>query len=233
MENTKSIGKHDERTNLRNMIFLAVFTAIAYISVFIFRIPILFLSYELKDAVVAIAGFVLGPLATVIMSVVLSLIEMVTISETGPIGALMNFISTIGFALPAAIIFKKFKSLNGVVAGLSVGTVIMTILMLLWNYIITPFYMGVPREAVVGMLLPLLLPFNLFKAITNSAIVILIFEPLSNALKALHIIPKESVMKADKKVIKILVYCVCVAVIIFALVVAFCEPLKNILFKMS
>ena len=29
----------------------------------------------------------------------------------------------------------------------------MTIIMLLWNYLITPLYMGYPREAVVEMLL--------------------------------------------------------------------------------
>ena len=37
--------------------------------------------------------------------------------------------------------------------------------MLLWNYLITPIYMGMDREEiVVPMLIPVFLPFNLVKA---------------------------------------------------------------------
>lgn len=42
-----------------------------------------------------------------------------------------------------------------------------TIVMLFWNYLITPFCMGYPREAVVGLLLPVFLLFNLIKLRLN------------------------------------------------------------------
>ena len=47
-----------------------------------------FLSYDPKDAIVAVAGFIYGPLTSVVISVLVSFIEMITISGTGPIGFL-------------------------------------------------------------------------------------------------------------------------------------------------
>ena len=37
------------------------------------------------------------------------------------------------------------------VIGLGVGIVVMTVIMLLWNYLITPLYMGYPRDAVAAI----------------------------------------------------------------------------------
>ena len=69
-----------------------------------------FLSYDPKDAVVAIAGFMFGPLYTVAISVVVALVEMVSISGTGPVGCLMNILSTVSFAFPAALVYRKMKT---------------------------------------------------------------------------------------------------------------------------
>jgi riboflavin transporter FmnP len=66
------------------------------------RIPVvLFLKYEPKDVVITIGGFLLGPMASLIISALVSLIEMFTISDTGPIGCLMNLLSTCSFACTA------------------------------------------------------------------------------------------------------------------------------------
>ena len=45
----------------------------------------------------------------------------------------------------------------------------MICVMLLWNYLIALIYMGYPREAVVQLLLPAFLPFNLLKGGLNAA----------------------------------------------------------------
>ena len=55
--------------------------------------------------------------------------------------------------------------------------------MLLWNYIITPFYMGVPRETVAGMLMSVFLPFNLVKGGINAALTLLLYKPVVGALR--------------------------------------------------
>lgn len=82
--------------------------AIAYALVAVCRIPVvLFLKYEPKDVVIAMGGFMMGPLASLLISTVVSLVEMVTVSDNGFYGLLMNILSTCAFACPAAFIYKK------------------------------------------------------------------------------------------------------------------------------
>ena len=179
---------------IKNMVILAMLTAISYTIVALIRIPVAgFLSYEPKDVVITIGGFLLGPLASFIVSSLVSLIEMVTFSTTGPIGCLMNLISTCSFACTAAFIYKKKRTLGGAITGLAVGTVAMTGIMLLWNWLITPLYMGVSRDTVEAMLLPTFLPFNLLKAGLNTAFVLGLYKPLVLALrKAQLVAPQEN-----------------------------------------
>ena len=176
--------------NLRKMVLMAFFAAIAYIIVALVRIPVvLFLSYEPKDVVITIGGFLLGPVAAFVISLVVSLLEMVTISQTGPIGCVMNLISTCGFACVAALVYKKKHSLWGAIWGLLAGAVTMVIVMLLWNWLITPLYMGVSRDAVEGMLIPVFLPFNALKAGLNSALVLGLYKPLTVSLRKARLLP--------------------------------------------
>ena len=149
------------KKDIRKLVLLALFAAIAYIIVALIRVPVvMFLSYEPKDVIITIGGFLFGPVEAFIISLVVSLVEMVTISGTGPIGCLMNLISTCSFACVAAVIYKKQHSLKGAMLALLAGSLSMICVMLLWNWLISPLYMHVPRPAVEAMLLPVFLPFN-------------------------------------------------------------------------
>lgn len=181
----------NKKLSVRKMVLMAMLAAIAYLIVALIRIPVvLFLSYEPKDTVITIAGFLLGPMASLIISLIVSLVEMVTISSTGPIGALMNLLSTCSFACVAALIYKKKHNLWGAIWGLLAGTISMIAVMLLWNWLITPLYMGVPRSVIVPMLLPTFLPFNALKAGLNSALVLGLYKPLTTALRKARLLPE-------------------------------------------
>ena len=168
----------------KQMVMLALLAAIAYLMVTFIRIPVvMFLKYEPKDVIITIGGFLFGPMASFVISLLVSLIEMVTISDTGPIGAIMNLLSTCCFACTASMIYKKNRTMKGAVLALVVGTLFMTGAMLLWNWLITPLYMGYPRDAVAAMLVPVFLPFNLLKAGLNTAFVLFLYKPLVTALR--------------------------------------------------
>ena len=187
-------------TNTKKLVILAMFAAIAYIIVALIRIPVvLFLSYEPKDVVITIASFLFGPVSGLVVSLVVSLVEMVTISTTGPIGALMNFLSTCGFACVAGAIYKKIHTQRGALLGLLAGSVSMIAIMLLWNWMITPLYMGVPRSAIEAMLLPTFLPFNALKAGLNSAITLFLYKPLVTALRKARLLDSAAPKKAPAK----------------------------------
>ncbi len=182
---------------------LGMFSAMSFVAVLCGRvIPNVagFLSYDPKDAVVAIAGFMFGPVATVIIPVLVALVEMISISTTGPIGCLMNILSTISFALPAALIYRKMKSYRGALIGLASGVCFMTVVMLLWNYLITPIYMEVSRDVVVGMLIPVFLPFNAIKGGLNAALTLLLYKPLVTALRRAKLVPRTEHDDQQKRV---------------------------------
>lgn len=184
-----------QRITTRYMAVVAMFTAISFIAVLIGRIiPNVagFLSYDPKDAVIAIAGFLLGPMASVFITVIVSFIEMITISSTGPYGMIMNIVSTCAFTVPAAVFYKKFHSQKGAVAGLGIGVCVLAVCMVIWNYIITPLYMGVPRAQVAGMLIPIFLPFNLIKGGINAALTMLLYKPVVGALRKAKLVEPSS-----------------------------------------
>ncbi len=176
----------NQKTNRKNrtIVLLGMLTAISYILSVVIHIPMFadYLTYTPSDVPVAIAGFVLGPPAAVFVAFAESFIEGITISHTGFIGGLMNFISTIGFAGTAGLVYKKYPSTKGMVLGLGLGMAAMTILMLLWNYGLTPIYLGVPRNVVAGMLVPVFLPFNLVKSGLNAIFTFFLYKALKHVL---------------------------------------------------
>lgn len=177
------------------MAVIGMFSAVSFIAVLIGRIvPNVagFLSYDPKDAVVVIAGFILGPLASVAISVIVSFIEMITISATGPYGFIMNIVSTCAFAVPAAWFYRKYHSQKGAVLGLSLGVLVLVICMVIWNYVITPFYMGVPRDVVAGMLTTVFAPFNLAKGGINAALALLLYRPIVSSLRKAGLVAESS-----------------------------------------
>ena len=118
---------------------LAMLCAIAYVVMLVGRVPVvMFLKYDPKDVIIALGGLVFGPMSALLISVVVSLVEMLTASDTGFIGLVMNILSTAAFACTASAIYKKKRTIHGAVLGMVVGTVFMTAVMLLWNYLITP-----------------------------------------------------------------------------------------------
>lgn len=179
--------------DIRRLVGIAVFSALAFVVALVCQIipPIAgFLSLDFKDAVIAMASFIYGPLSAVIISLIVALLELITVglSTTGWYGFVMNFISSAVFSLTACLIYRRIKSLNGALLSF-VSAVIVTVgTMLLLNIFVTPLYMaqiGVPidRGGVVDMIPKVLLPFNLSKALLNSAIAMILYKPVSTAMR--------------------------------------------------
>jgi riboflavin transporter FmnP len=145
---------------------------------------------------------------------------MVTISSTGPIGWVMNFLSSACFACTAAFVYKKKRSVSGALLGLILGSVAMTGTMLLWNWLITPLYMtGTSRSDVAAMLPPVFLPFNVLKTGLNSALTLLLYKPLVVGLRKTGLIPSRPGKTASSKWgIYTLAACLLVTCILFLLV---------------
>jgi len=171
----------------RQLAIMAMLVAMAYV-VGLYRVSFMgaapFLTYDAKDVIIVLGGLMFGPVPALMMSVVLAFLEMVTHSQTGLWGMMMNALASATFACPAAYIYQKSRNMKGAILGLVAGVVIATGTMLLWNYLVVPFYTGWPRERVASLILPAFLPFNLIKTTLNAALVLLVYKPITMALKA-------------------------------------------------
>lgn len=196
---------------------MAMLTALAVVADIFLRLPNIagFLTYEPKDVILTIGAFIFGPVAGLIMALVVCTVEMVTVSSTGIIGLLMNFLASATFVGVASVIYYRKKTMSRAVIGLAAGSLSMIAVMLLWNYIMTPIFMGVPREAVLDMFLPVLIPFNGIKALLNSALVLLLYKGVVTALRKTKLIPtRDSNDGTNKKANTIIVVVVSAALVI-------------------
>ena len=209
----------------RDLTIMALLAAVSYVVMYLSKlIPVNvlgFLNFDLKDVIICISGFLYGPLAAAGISVVVSLIEMVTISSTGLWGLLMNVLSTCAFVCTAAYIYHRNKTIKNAIIGLIVGILLMTALMLLWNWLITPIYMGQPREFVATLLIPYFLPFNLIKGGINATLTLLLYKPIVNALRKARLVEPSSGKGGQRKVGVVIVAAVLlVTFVLLALVLA-------------
>ncbi len=191
----ETLNNPTERTQpfsrTRTMVALGMLAAIAYVIMLLSKLlpqVMGFLQFDLKDTVICIGGFIFGPLAAFMVTVVVALIEMFTVSDTGPWGLLMNVLATSSFCCTASFLYKKKHTMFGAVIGLAAGVLALAGVMVLWNYLVTPFYMKMDRSIVAAMLLPVFLPFNLVKGGMNMAAVLIFYKPVVGALRKAHLV---------------------------------------------
>lgn len=163
----------------RKLTAAGILCALAYTAAAVGRVPmVLFLKYDPKDIVIALGGMLYGPLTAFAVALTASFVELFTVSDNGILGFLMNVISSCSFGCAAAYVYKRRGTFRGAAAGLLCGWACMVLMMLLWNCLVTPIYMGRSREEVLALLLPVFLPFNLIKGGLNAAGTLLLYRPI-------------------------------------------------------
>lgn len=175
----------------KKMVIIAILSAMAVVSNLLLHFPLVpavpFMMYDPKDIIIVIAGFIFGPLTAFGISVITSVVE-IFYHGGNYIDIFMNIISTCAFACTASFIYKKMKSKKGAIIGLVSGVVFSCLIMMLWNYIVTPGYYKLPREVVVDLMLPGILPFNLLKNSLNAGIALLLYKPVVTILRSSNLL---------------------------------------------
>lgn len=180
--------KTETNSKIRRITAISVFCALSYICILFIHFKVSFLTFDLKDSIMAIGAMYFGPIAAVIMPLIVSFVEFLTISTTGIYGLIMNFLSSAAFCLVASLIYKYKKTLAGAIISLVSASVVMTVVMIFANMYITPLYTGFPSEDIRALIPTLLLPFNLSKGIFNSCVVMMLYKPFATALRSAHIL---------------------------------------------
>ena len=68
------------------------------------------------------------------------------------------------------------------IIGLVLGIVFAVIMAVLGNLVVTPAWLGVPLDAVVAMIVPILIPFNLLKGLLNAILTLIVYKAISNLI---------------------------------------------------
>jgi riboflavin transporter FmnP len=189
-----------------------VFCALAFIMTVVLRFKVAFLSFDLKDTILAVIALMYGPLYAVVSAGIVAFLEFLSVSDTGVYGLIMNFISSAAFTFTAGIIYKYKRTFKGAVLSVVFSVISVCIVMCLANILITPYYMGVTSGEVVAMIPTLLLPFNLCKSLINAATTLIIYKPIRNIISKFGI--KEQTVANKSNFKKSLILCIVALVVI-------------------
>lgn len=176
------------QNNVIRLCTMAMLTAVSIVLVTVIHLPLIpaapFLEYDPADIPVLIGAMMLGPVHGLIILLAVCIIQALTVSaSSGIIGFFMHFIASSVLVLVASMIYKHKKTILSLIIGLVAGSLAMTIVMIPLNLVFTGIFMGAGTQAVVEMLIPAIIPFNLLKAGINSAITFAVFTPIAHILK--------------------------------------------------
>ena len=176
------------KISTKRMVVMAMLAAVSILLVWLIHFPIFpaygFLEYDMADVPILIGTFLFGPLSGLLLTFVVSAIQAFTVSAaSGWVGGLMHFCATGAFVLVAGFVYKKLRSRTGATLALILGTLTMTLVMIPLNLTITVHFWGLPRDVVMGMLVPGIIPFNLIKAGANSIMTFAVYKSVGSLLR--------------------------------------------------
>ena len=164
---------------------LAMMTAVSIVLLLLVRIPFPpapFLVYDPADVPIYITAFAYGPVAGLIVTFVVCIIQAFMLGGDGLYGFLMHFVATGIVAVVIGLMYAKCKTKKRAVISLVVGVLVAVVVMCFMNLLVTPLYMGAPREAVVAMIPTAIIPFNLLKAGLNAVLTFILYKRVSGFL---------------------------------------------------
>lgn len=167
----------------KQLVTMALMCAIGVILSFV-EFPLLpgvtWLKFDASNMPAMVSGFAFGPAAGVAVGIVTAIIHGLLMADFT--GALMNVLTVTCFVLPAALVYKKKRTYPAAILGLVLSVIAATIGAIVGNLIVTPMWLGVPLEAVVAMIIPILIPFNLLKGCLNAVLTLIIYKAISNLI---------------------------------------------------
>lgn len=178
---------------------MAVLAALAVGLALVFHVPLFlqFLEYDMADVPIFLCTFMYGPFAGIIVTVIVSVIQGFTVSAGGGyIGVIMHILATGSYVIVSGIIYSKHKSFKGALVAIASGILTWMVLMILWNIIITPFYLHLPHKLIFDFLGPIV-AFNAVKVTANSLLTLLLYKRLRHLFS--YIFKTDKFEKKNKK----------------------------------
>ncbi len=198
---TTSSSGEDRRKHIRKLVVTAMFSAVAFILMFIeFSVPLMpsFIKLDISELPALIAAFAYGPLSGVAVCLVKNLLHLF-ITSTGGVGELSNFILGAVFVYPAGLIYRKHSTRAGAFGGAMAGAALMAVLSVASNALIVypVYYNFMPKEVILGAyqaifpgvhsilqsLIVFNMPFTFVKGVISVVFVVLFYNRIIPVLR--------------------------------------------------
>ena len=173
--------QNTNRWSTRQLVTMALMCAVGALFSFV-QIPLFppapFLTYDPSLVPAMVCGFVFGAGSGFTVGAIAAVIHGLILGEW--VGSLMNICATLFFVVPAALIYHRKRTFKGAVAGLAVGCVAAVAGSVLANCTIGVAFWYGSLDAIVPLLLPAVVPFNIIKTVLNSVLTLLVYKSVSN-----------------------------------------------------
>ena len=165
-----------------------------------FSVPFMpsFIKMDFSEMPALVASFSMGPVSGVLVCLIKNLIN-VTMTTTGGVGELSNFVLGVCLVLPAGLIYRRRKNRASALIGALVGSLTMALVSLPSNYFVMyPFYTKfLPLDKIIGMyqaifpgvdglfscLLIFNVPYTFLKGMIDTVFTFLLYKRISPLLK--------------------------------------------------
>ena len=175
--------KENVKTNVIQMAQLAMMTAISVVLVAFVRIPLIpaagFLIYDMADVPILIAALVFGTVPALVVLFLVSTIQAFLFGGDGWVGMVMHVIASGALVVMVGWFHHKFHKTSRTIVGMVLGVIAMVAVMIPMNLTLTVYFLNQPREAVMALLLPAIIPFNLIKGGLNCILAGALFQALT------------------------------------------------------
>lgn len=175
---------------LRVMLYLTILSVISFLLMYIMEVPILslvgmpgleFLKYDLSEVVAIVAGFIFGPVAGMIVVGLKSILFFFSgKNTTGWVGLAASLTAGLALVVGSTLLYRIKQSKLNLILGVIIGSILLTILMLTFNYLIfLPLY-GIKANAflITGLTI-----FNILKGLLSGILSVVLYRILKKRVE--------------------------------------------------
>ncbi len=174
------IGKLDIRSP-NQISALVILVMMAMVLSFV-ELPLIpqapWLKYDPSGIIAVLAALLYGPWVGSAVAVLAWIPRLVT----DPLGAFMNILSSVALVIAVGSVYRRLPSLRGAVFGTVIGVVCATVVSIVLNFVVMPIHQEVAFADIVALVAPVLLPFNVAKALANGGVALVAFGKLETLL---------------------------------------------------
>lgn len=167
----------------KSVVLLGMLAALAFVLMATVQVPLLpqapYLRYDPSDVAGLLAGVLYGPGSAALVVLVKDVLYLL-LRARSPFGPAADFVAAATFVAVTAWVYRRTRGSRAwrFAKAAAVGAVARVAIMVPTNFVILYLQFGMPAERVASLLVPVIVPFNVVKALANAVLALPLVEPV-------------------------------------------------------